>query len=69
MKIYAIRNKKTNDFVRLGRAKRFIWNQFPTNVMQHNIPAEELDGYLVDLFDLNAIEPTRTFTTKRKKVK
>ncbi|SEW21829.1 hypothetical protein SAMN05428988_3254 [Chitinophaga sp. YR573] len=65
MKIYAIRNRITGDYVRLGRAQRYIWNHFPTNVIRQNIPLAERANYEVDFYDLNWLEPTRTYTINK----
>lgn len=69
MKIYAIRNLVTGNFVRLGRAKRYSWNHMPTNVIRHNIPSDERLQYVIDVFDLNRQEPIATYDTNKKKIK
>lgn len=69
MKIYAIRNIETGDYIRLGRAKKYTWFHFPTNVMKHNIPEQDMTRYVVDEFDLHRMEPYRTYNHKRKKLR
>lgn len=62
MKIFAIRHKGTGKYIRIGNAKRYTWNQFPTNVIRQNIPFERRCEYEVDEFNLQKMEPFKTFT-------
>lgn len=65
MKIYAIRHKASGQYVRIGNARRYTWNQFPTNVIQYNIPEERRAEYEVEEFNLQQLDPVRKFTTDK----
>lgn len=69
MKFYAVKNKVTGEFVKLGRNKRDQWKQFPTNVMRWNIPKEQLSDYEVHYFDLQQITPLRKYNSKGQIIK
>jgi hypothetical protein len=65
MKFFAIKHKLTGHYIRIGRAKRFIWNQFPTNVIRHNIPRERWMEFEIEEFDLESLVPVNSYTVDR----
>lgn len=65
MKIFAIKHKPTNSYIRIGINQRYVWNQFPTNVIRHNIPPERRNEYIVEEFLLGDCVPLRKFTTDK----
>lgn len=66
MKFYAVKHKPTGQYIKMGRAKRGGWEQFPTNVMKQNIPEAELMDYEIELFDLHTVKPLRRYNIKRQ---
>jgi hypothetical protein len=69
MRFFAVKHKVTGKIVKIGRAKRFAWDHFPTNVMKQNIPENELMDYEILLFDLQLIKPLRRYNMKRQIIK
>lgn len=68
MKFYAIKHKMTGTYIRIGRNKRFIWNQFPTNVIRYNIPEERRMEFEVEEFFLNYLEPVNKYTCDKQQI-